>query len=104
MICFIVHPADTSFIIGSASVSLNESTPFRLDAFNAVTSVGGVDTTRYTGDVIGLRNTTCRPGVRITISDYQATDESVVFGCGGLFLNGSVSNVLISGSPQALAG
>ena len=104
IICFIVPPEGSSFAIGSASVSLNESTPFRLDEFNDVTSVGGVNTSRYTADVIGLSNTTCRPGVRITISDYQATDESVVFGCGGLFPNASVSDVLISDSPQSLAG
>ena len=104
MICFVVPPAGTSFILDTASISLNGSTPILVGTFNAVTSVGGVDTSRYTANTTGLNISTSRPGVRITISDYQATDESVVFGCAGVFSNGSSSDVLISDSPQSLAG
>ena len=104
MICFVVPPAGTSFVVEYALISLDGSTPFTVDEFNALTSLGGVNTSRYTADTTGLSISTSRPGVRITISDYQATDESVVFGCAGLLTNGSSSNVLISNSPQSLAG
>ena len=89
MICFVVPPAGTSFILDTASISLNGSTFFTVAEFNGLTSVGGVDTSRYTADTTGLDISTSRPGVRITISDYQATDGSVVFGCAGLLTDGS---------------
>ena len=104
MICFVVPPAGTSFVIDTPLISLDGSTPILVGSFNAATMIGSIDTSRYTADTSGLSISTSRPGVRITISDYQATDESVVFGCGGFFSNGSVSDILISGSPQALAG
>ena len=104
MICFVVPPAGTSFIFDTPLISLNGSTPFLVGSFNAATSVGGVNTSRYTADTTGLNISTSRPGIRITISDYQATDESVVFGCAGLFPDLSSSDILISGSPQSLAG
>ena len=100
MICFVVPPAGTSFSSDSALISLNGSTPETPSTFNNLTSLGGVDTSRYTADTAGLTINTSR----LTISDYQATDGSVVFGCAGLFSNGSVSDVLISDSPQSLAG
>ena len=104
MICYVVHPAGTSFIIDSALISLDGSIPVTVGAFNGLTSIDGIDTSRYTADSAGLSISTSRPGVRITISDYQATDGSVVFGCGGLFSNASASDVLISDFPQSLAG
>ena len=104
MICFVVPPAGTSFSSDSALISLNGSTPETPSTFNNLTSLGGVDTSRYTADTAGLTINTSRPGVRLTISEYQATDGSVVFGCAGLFSNGSASDVLISDSPQSLAG
>ena len=104
MICFVVPPVNTSFVVDTALISFNGSQPALLDTFNSTHMLGGVNTSRYTADTTGLSISTSRPGVRITISDYQATDESVVFGCAGVFPNGSYSDVLISGSPQALAG
>ena len=104
MICYVVPPAGTSFIIDTALISLNGCTPELLSSFNNDTSIGGVDTSRYTADSAGLSINTSRPAVRVTISDYQATDGSVVFGCAGLFSNGSASDVLISSFPQSLAG
>ena len=104
MICYVVPPAGTSFIADTVLISLDGSTPLSFIDFNTVTSVGGVDTSRYTADTTELNISTSRPGVRITISDYQATDESVVFGCAGLLSNFSFSNVIISDSPQSLAG
>ena len=104
MVCYVVPPAGTSFVNDTALISLNGSTPELLISFNNDTSIGGVDTSRYTADTTGLSINTSRPAVRITISDYQATDGSVVFGCAGLFSNGSASDVLISDSPQSLAG
>ena len=89
MICFVVPPAGTSFVVESASISLNGSPRFSVNTFNGLTSVGGVDTSRYTADATGLSISTTRTGVRITISDYQATDESVVFGCSAVLTNGS---------------
>ena len=104
MICYVVPPVGTSFLIDTAPISLNGSTPVTLTTFNALSSVDGIDTSRYTADTTGLSINTSRPGVRVTISDYQASDGSVVFGCAGLFSNASASDVLISDSPQPLAG
>ena len=104
MICFVVPPAGTSFVAATAMISLDGSTTFSVVQFNALPSLGGLDTSRYTADTTGLSISTSRPGVRITISDYQATDGSVVFGCAGLLTDGNSSDVLISNSPQALAG
>ena len=104
MICYVVPPAGLSFIIDTASISLNGSTPVTVGTFNTLTSVDGVDTSRYTADSAGLSISISIPGVRITISDYQATDGSVVFGCAGLLSGAVASDVLISDSPQSLAG
>ena len=99
MICFVVPPAGTSFVVDTASISLNGSSPFSVHLFNGFTMLGGVDTSRYTADTTGLDVSTSRPGVRITISDYQTTDESVVFGCAGLLTDGS--SILNSYSPHS---
>ena len=99
MICFVVPPAGTSFVVDTALISLDGSILLTVGTFNSVTSLGGVDTSRYTADTTGLNISTSRPGVRITISDYQATDESVVFGCAGLLTDGS--SILNSYSPRS---
>ena len=99
MICFVVPPAGTSFIVADALISLDGSQTTTVAIFNAATSVGGVDTSRYKADTTGLDISTSRPGVRITISDYQATDGSVVFGCAGVLTDGS--SILNSYSPHS---
>ena len=104
MICFVVPPTNTSFLLDAALISIGGSPPILFATFNALTFLGGVSTTRYTADTTGLSISNSRPGLRVIISDYQSVDESVVFGCGGLFSNGSVSSVLIDARPQALAG
>ena len=105
MICFVVPPTGTSFVVNSALISIaGSSPPILFAAFNALTFLGGVSTSRYTADTTGLSISTSRPGLRVIISDYQSADESVVFGCGGLFSNSSGSDILIDGQPQALAG
>ena len=104
MICFVVPPIGTSFLINVALISIGGSPPILFVSFNGLTFLGGVSTSRYTADTTNLNISTSRPGLRVIISDYQSADESVVFGCAGLFSNGSVSDVLIDAQPQALAG
>ena len=104
MTCFVVPPIGTSFQLNQALISIGGSDPILFATFNGLTMLGGVPTSRYTADTTTLSISTSRPGLRVIISDYQATDESVVFGCAGLFTNGSASDILIDGQPQALAG
>ena len=44
-------------------------------------AIAGIDTSRYTADITGLTVTTDRPGIRLTITDYQASDGATDFSC-----------------------
>ena len=75
MICYVVPPVGTSFVNDTALISLNGSPSVLSSVFNSLTSVGGVDTSRYTADTTGLSINASRSGVRVT------TPSSVLKGC-----------------------
>ena len=66
MICFVVPPTGTSFILDTASISLNGSSPFTVVEFNALTTLEGVDTSRYTASNTGLDISTSKPAAVFT--------------------------------------
>ena len=103
MICYVVPPTAQNFIDSVAAISFNGSAAAYLITINT-NSLAGVDTTRYTADTAGLTISTDRPGVRVTISDYQASDGATSFSCHGVYTGGATSETLISGMPQGLAG
>ncbi|KAI6659416.1 hypothetical protein LOD99_10813 [Oopsacas minuta] len=77
MICSVVSPTSDNFIDSTALISFNGSTSAITTTIDDNT-LAGVDTTRYTSDTAGLTISTDIPGVRLTISDYQATDGDIV--------------------------
>ena len=103
MICFVVPPTAQQFDSSVAVISFNGSTPADLNDIN-INDVTGVDTSRYTADLSGLTINSSRPGIRLTISPYQTSDEATNFSCHGVYAGGVPSESLISGFPQALAG
>ena len=103
MICFVVPPTAQQFNSSAAEVSFNGSTPANLNQINS-NDVTGVDTSRYTTDVLGLTISTSLSGIRLTITPYQASDGATNFSCHGVYIGGVPSDSLISGYPQALAG
>ena len=84
-------------------MSFNDSLPANIPIING-NSFAGVDTSRYTTDLSGLNVSTDRPGIRLTITDYQASDGATNFSCHGAYSGGVVSPAIISGYPQGLAG
>ena len=103
MICYVVSPTTQAFNDDVALVSFNNSGAASLNTINN-NALAGVDTTRYTADTAGLGTTTDRPGIRLTITNYQATDGATNFSCHGAYGGGVTSPVLVSGYPQRLAG
>ena len=103
MVCYVVPPTAEPFLDPTAQISFDNSTPASLNIINNNALVG-VDTSRYTADVSGLGTTTDRPGIRLTITNYQATDGATNFSCHGAYGGGVTSPVLVSGYPQRLAG
>ena len=103
MVCYVVPPTAQPFIDPAALISLDDSSPASINIINTNALVG-VDTTRYTADVTGLGITTDRPGIRLTITNYQASDGATNFSCHGAYSGGVPSPVLISAFPQSLAG
>ena len=67
-------------------------------------AISGVDLSRYSADTANLTISNERPGVRLTISNYQASDGDTIFACHGLLSDLTPSAALISGYPQPLAG
>ena len=103
MICYVVPPTAQLFDSGAAEIAFNGSTPADLNQIN-INDVTGVDTSRYTTDVSGLTISSSRPGIRLTISPYLASDGATNFSCHGVYVGGVPSYSLISGYPQELAG
>ena len=103
MICYVVPPTAQQFDSSAALIAFNNSTPSNLNGIN-INDVTGVDTSRYTASVSGLTISSSRPGIRLTISPYQASDGATNFSCHGLYVAGIPSYSLISGYPQELAG
>ena len=102
MTCFVVPPTSQQFIDIAALISFNGSVAGNIPNING-NSISGVDTSRYTAGITGLTVSTDRPGIRLTITDYQASDGATNFSCHGLYSGGMTSPVIISGMPQRLA-
>ena len=103
MICYVIPPTAEQFDSSSAAIAFNSSIPAGANGID-INDVTGVDTSRYTTDVSGLTMSSSRPGVRLIISPYQASDGATNFICHGLYFGGVSSNSLISAYPQDLAG
>ena len=103
LVCYVVSPTAQQFIDTAALMSFNDSLPANIPIING-NSFAGVDTSRYTTDLSGLNVSTDRPGFRLTITDYQASDGATNFSCYGAYSGGVVSPAIISGYPQRLAG
>ena len=105
MVCYIVPPPPETFALTVASVSFNGSTPAASrDNINNNDIIGGVDLSRYTANIDGLGVTTSRPGIRLIITSYIPSDSNTLYGCHGLFPNGSISDAQVSGMPMGPAG
>ena len=102
MICYVVPPTAEPFIDNAALISFNDSAAANISTINTNT-LAGIDTSRYTADTSGLDNNASRPGIRLTITDYQASDGATNFSCYGAY-SGGASSAIISGYPQRLAG
>ena len=102
MTCFVVPPTSQVFIDFAALISFNGSVAGTISNINDNT-LGGIDTSRYTAGITGLTVSTDRPGIRLTITDYQASDGATNFSCHGLYSGAAISSVIISGIPQRLA-
>ena len=103
MICYVVPPTTQQFNSSAALIYFNGSTPASVNQINNNLTTG-VDTSRYSTDVTGLTISSSRPGIRLTISPYQASDGDTNFSCHGVYVGGIPSDSLISGYPQELAG
>ena len=105
MVCYVVPPTAQQFIDSVALISFNGSGAATVTNINN-NALAGVDTSRYTADVSGLTISTSTPGIRLTITDYQASDGATDFSCHGLYSggNGGPSPALITEMPQRLAG
>ena len=103
LICYVVPPTAEQFTDSVALISFNDSVVASLNTINN-DGLAGVDTSRYTADIAGLGTTTDKPGIRLTITDYQASDGATSFSCHGAYSGGVPSPVIISGTPQRLAG
>ena len=103
MVCYVIPPTAEQFDSSSAFISFNGSNPAGANGIN-INDVTGVDTSRYTADVSGLTISSSRPGVRLIISPYEASDGATNFSCHGLYVGVVPSYSLISAFPQDLAG
>ena len=104
MVCYIIPPPSTTFVLDTALVSFNGSYPAAsLANINNNALIGGIDFTRYSANTDGLGVTTSLPGIRLIIASYIPYDSNTVNGCHGLYSNASVSEALVSGMPMGQA-
>ena len=103
MTCFVVPPTAQQFIDIAALLSFNGSAAATPSIITNNDVLEGIDISRYTASSDGLTISNERPGVRLSISDYQATDGYIVFGCHGLYSGLVSSPVIISNRTQRLA-
>ena len=105
MTCFVVPipPTSQPFIDSAALLSFNGSIAIAPSAVTIADTIGGIDISRYTASSDGLTISNERPGARLSISDYQATDGFIVFGCHGVYDGLIASPVIIFSQPQGLA-
>ena len=103
MTCFVESPNAQLFIAYTALLSFNDSAAFPPNAVTASSLINGIDVSRYTASSDGLTISNERPGVRLNISDYQASDGYIELGCHGLYSSLIPSAVIISSQTQRLA-
>ena len=103
MTCFVVPPTAQPFTISTALLSFNGSTALSPSAVTDANTIGGIDVRRYTASTDGLTISEERAGVRLSISNYQATDGYIVFGCHGVYSGLVPTPIIISSQPQGLA-
>ena len=103
MVCYVIPPTTQQFDSSSAEIAFNGSMPTDINDINT-NVLSTADTSRYTADVSGLTVSSSRPGIRLTISPYEASDGATNFSCHGVYVGGIPSYSLISAFPQDLAG
>ena len=103
MTCFVESPNAEQFIADTALLSFNGSAAFTPNVVTASSMLEGIDVSRYTASSDGLTISNGRPGVTLSISDYQASDGYIEFGCHGLYSSLIPSAVIISSQAQRLA-
>ena len=103
MTCFVVPPTAESFIASTALLSFNDSAAFTPNVLTNNNVLNGIDISRYTASTDGLTISEERAGVRLSISNYQATDGYIVFGCHGVYSGLVPTPIIISSQPQGLA-
>ena len=104
MICSIVPPPSDTFGSTVASVSINGSTDFSLALLNTNSVIEGIDLSRYSANVDGLNPSSTLSVIRLIINSYLPTDSNTTFQCATTFVNGSVYDSTVSGSPMTQAG
>ena len=104
MICYVVPPPPTTFVLDTAYVSFNGSDPPASFAnINTNIVLGGIYLNRYSASIDGLGVTSSRPGIRLIIASYIPSDSNTIYGCHGFFANTSISEALVSGMPMGQA-
>ena len=103
MTCYVESPNAEQFIDYTALLSFNGSHAFTPSVVTASSMIDGLDVSRYTASSDGLTTSNKRPGVTLSISDYQASDGYIEFGCHGLYAGLTPSPVIISSQAQRLA-
>ena len=104
MVCSIIPPPSEMFGGSVADVSINGSIDFSLSQLNTNVMVDGIDLSRYSANVDGLNPSTAMPVIRLIINSYLSLDSDTTFLCSTTFINGTVYNSTVSGSPMTQAG
>ena len=103
MTCFVEPPTAEQFIDSTALLSFNGSAAIAPSAVTTSDMIGSIRVSRYTATSDGLTISNNRPGVTLTISNYQTSDGYIVFGCHGIYSGLVASPVIISSQPQRFA-
>ena len=104
MICSIVPPPSETFGTAVALVSINGSSDLTLPQLNSDSVLEGIDLSRYSANTIGLNPSSDMPVIRLIINSYLPLDSDTTFRCATSFLNGTVYDSTVSGSPMTQAG
>ena len=103
MICYVVPPPpETSFSVDTAYVSFNGIVVTFIQ-LNTTFQFNVIFLFRYSASIDGLGASTSRAGIRMVIASYIPSDSNTIYGCHGVFSNGTVSEALVSGMPMAQA-
>ena len=104
MVCSITAPPSEMFSSSIAFVLINGSTPFTLVQLNSNGMIEGIDLSRYTANIDGLNPSTTLSVIRLIINSYLPLDSDTTFLCTTTFLNGTVYDSTVFGSPMTPAG